>query len=84
MPEQLVRTDWPWHHSKPVRVWICWPRVMSAQILDDYRSRGAAGFMPGYFFDGEGRSILPEVDDRHIVMPREDFPFRNVRQLPAR
>jgi dihydroxyacetone kinase-like protein len=46
---------------------------MSTQILDEYRERGAVGFVSGYFFDREGRAVLTEVDDRHIVMPREDF-----------
>lgn len=46
---------------------------MSTRILQDYRDRGAVGFVSGYFFDSEGRSVRTELDDRHIVMPREDF-----------
>jgi dihydroxyacetone kinase-like protein len=52
---------------------------MSAQILDDYRKRGAVGFVSGYFFDKSGRAVRTELDDRHIVMPREDF-----LQVPVR
>lgn len=46
---------------------------MSEQILAGYQSRGAIGFVSGYFFDSEGQPVLTEIDERHIVMPREDF-----------
>lgn len=46
---------------------------MSTKILQDYRERGAVGFVSGYFFDSEGRPVRTEVDDRHIAMPQEDF-----------
>ncbi|SHO66593.1 DNA-binding transcriptional regulator LsrR, DeoR family [Pseudoxanthobacter soli DSM 19599] len=46
---------------------------MSEQILADYQSRGAIGFVSGYFFDREGKPVLTEIDARHIVMPLEDF-----------
>lgn len=46
---------------------------MSQQILEDYQGRGAIGFLSGYFFDGAGRQVRTGIDDRHIVMPYEDF-----------
>lgn len=46
---------------------------MSQQILEDYQGRGAIGFLSGYFFDAEGKRVRTETDDRHIVMPWEDF-----------
>lgn len=46
---------------------------MSAEILRDYRTRGAVGFVSGYFYDREGRPVRTELDDRHIVMPYDDF-----------
>lgn len=46
---------------------------MSEPVLAAYQQRGAIGFISGYFFDREGRPVRTEIDDRHIVMPLEDF-----------
>ena len=46
---------------------------MSDQLLHDYSERGAVGFVSGYFYDKEGHAVRTEFDDRHIVMPYEDF-----------
>lgn len=47
--------------------------IMSDQLLHDYSERGAVGFVSGYFYDTKGRAVRTEFDDRHIVMPYEDF-----------
>ena len=46
---------------------------MSAQILEEYRRKGAVGFVSGYFFDRDGKPVVTNVDACHIVMPRDDF-----------
>ncbi len=46
---------------------------MSDQVLADYQRLGAIGFVAGYFFDAEGQVVLTEIDERHVVMPRDDF-----------
>ncbi len=46
---------------------------MTAQSLQEYGALGAVGFVSGYFFDIEGRAVRTEFDDRHVVMPVEDF-----------
>lgn len=47
--------------------------VMTEELLLQYQQSGAVGFASGYFFDPEGKIIRTGFDDRHIVMPIEDF-----------
>lgn len=46
---------------------------MTEADTDIYRASGAIGFASGYFFDAAGRIVTTEFDDRHMVMPLEDF-----------
>jgi len=46
---------------------------MTAQFLQDYQDRGAVGFVSGYFYDRDGKTVRTELDDRHISMPVDDF-----------
>lgn len=47
--------------------------VMTEELLMQYQNSGAVGFASGYFFDLDGRIVRTGFDDRHIVMPIEDF-----------
>lgn len=47
--------------------------VMTEDMLVDYQQRGAVGFASGYFFNRDGGIVRTDFDDRHIVMPIEDF-----------
>ncbi|WP_083531159.1 sugar-binding transcriptional regulator [Pararhizobium antarcticum] len=47
--------------------------VMTEELLLQYQKKGAVGFASGYFFDPDGTIIRTGFDDRHIVMPIEDF-----------
>jgi DNA-binding transcriptional regulator LsrR (DeoR family) len=47
--------------------------VMTEDLLLQYQETGAVGFASGYFFDIEGKIVRTGFDDRHIVMPIDDF-----------
>ena len=47
--------------------------VMTDELLGEYRMKGGVGFASGYFFDDRGEVIRTGFDDRHLVMPLEDF-----------
>ncbi|MFB2551997.1 sugar-binding transcriptional regulator [Ensifer soli] len=47
--------------------------VMTEELLHTYLDKGAIGFVSGYFFSPEGEIVRTDFDDRHIVMPLEDF-----------
>lgn len=46
---------------------------MSQAAVRAYEAAGGVGFASGYFFDAEGRIVTTDFDDRHMVMPLEDF-----------
>ncbi len=52
--------------------------VMTEAVLREYLDAGGVGFASGYVFDAEGRIVRTGFDDRHLVMPLEDF--RSVRE----
>ncbi|SIQ68109.1 DNA-binding transcriptional regulator LsrR, DeoR family [Rhizobium sp. RU20A] len=47
--------------------------VMNEAVLREYLDAGGVGFASGYVFDADGRIIRTSFDDRHLVMPLEDF-----------
>ncbi|WP_377291167.1 sugar-binding transcriptional regulator [Rhizobium sp. SG2393] len=47
--------------------------VMTDTVLREYLDAGGVGFASGYVFDEAGRIIRTGFDDRHLVMPLEDF-----------
>ncbi|MXN51006.1 sugar-binding transcriptional regulator [Shinella sp. AETb1-6] len=47
--------------------------VMTEELLRQYQDKGAVGFASGYFFDIDGAIIRTGFDDRHLVMPLDDF-----------
>jgi dihydroxyacetone kinase-like protein len=46
---------------------------MTEEDTHVYRDAGAVGFASGYFFDAAGKIVMTEFDDRHMVMPLDDF-----------